>query len=125
MIDDDRLPTKKAFIDYLKLVPIYRRAADAVFKSEDTMLNWRNEDDDFSAQCEAAIAECLKRHVRKARPEFILERLFKDEFAQRHEHTGKDGEPIQVESYSYENLTRWVVDKAKQVKKNGEEEPTE
>lgn len=42
----------------------------------------------------------------------------------RQEHTGKDGEPIQVENYNYENLTKWIIGKAKQVK-NGEEEPTD
>ena len=63
-------------------------------KNEDTIIHWRNEDKDFADKCEAKISEFVKRTVRKTKPEFQLERLLRDDFSQRTELTGKDGEAL-------------------------------
>lgn len=96
MIQDDRISVKDQFINYLGEVPSYRFASKAVKRSEDTMLLWRKEDEDFSALCEAKVAEWVRKTLKKTKPEFQLERLMRDEFAPRQELTGKDGKDLPV-----------------------------
>lgn len=80
MIQDHRLATKEAFLEYLGEVPVYKWAAKAVKKSRDTMEDWRREDPDFALQCELKLAEWVKKTTRRARPEFQLERLMREDF---------------------------------------------
>lgn len=86
---------KVAILAYLTDVPVYRWAAKSVGISEDTLQNWRKEDAGFSAQCEANIAEFVKRTSRRAKPEFQLERLLPKDFRQQVDITSGD-KPIQA-----------------------------
>lgn len=95
MIKDDRLPLKEQFINYLSEVPSYRFASKSIKKSEDTTKRWRDEDVEFAEACEEAISAFVKRTLRKTKPEFQLERLLKDDFAQRNQITDGENNPVQ------------------------------
>lgn len=85
---------KEAILTYLEFAPIYKYAAKSVGITDDTLKAWRDADKKFSDACEARISEFVRRTVKKTRPEFQLERLLKDDFSQRTELTGKDGEQL-------------------------------
>lgn len=85
---------KLAVVSYLEYAPVYKFAAMSVGISEDTLKNWRDEDQEFADQCKSKIAEFVKRTVKRTRPEFQLERLLRDDFAQRQELTGKEGKDL-------------------------------
>lgn len=72
MIEDERKIKKELVIEFLGKNPFYRHAAWSVGISEDTLRNWRDEDIDFSACCEAKRAENLTKRVNRASNEFIL-----------------------------------------------------
>lgn len=104
MIQDHRLPLKEAVISYLGEVPVYKWAAKAVKKNQDTIKDWRKEDPDFNDQCEAKISEFVRRTVKRAKPEFQLERLLRNDFSQRTEVTGADGEDLTIKVISYSEV---------------------
>lgn len=79
---------------YLEDVPSYRFASKHIKKSEDTTKRWRDEDPDFAEQCEQRVSAWVKKTLRKAKPEFQLERLLRDDFSQRTEIVGKDGKDL-------------------------------
>lgn len=72
MINDKRLKDKEKVIEYLTKSPFYKHAAWCIGKDEDTLLNWRKEDPDFSDRCSSARSECLAKYVNRASPDFIL-----------------------------------------------------
>ena len=63
---------KEIIVNYLRKSPFYRHAGWAVGIHEDTLKNWRDEDKEFSARCEASRSECLQGFVRRSSPDFIL-----------------------------------------------------
>lgn len=59
-------------------------------------------DKDFSDCVELAKAEFVSAKMNKVRSnEWILERIFKGDFAQRNEHTGKDGKDLPTPILGY------------------------
>jgi len=84
---------KKAILAYLEFAPIYKYASKAVGITDETLKAWRDEDEEFSQQCEAKIAEFVTRTVRRTKPEFQLERMLRD-FSPRTELTGADGKDL-------------------------------
>lgn len=96
MIQDKRLHVKELYLEYLTDVPVHKWAAKYCMISENTSKTWRDEDKDFCDQCEARISQFVKRTAKRAKPEFQLERLLRDDFSQRQEVTGKNGEPLVV-----------------------------
>jgi hypothetical protein len=89
---------KEEYVDYYRQVPVQRYAAMAIGRSEDTIIAWRKEDEDFSEQVEKAHAEWVRKKAAETRAEFALERLEKDIWSSRTEHTGKDGGPIETKA---------------------------
>lgn len=63
---------KELVLTFLQRNPFYRHAAWSVGISEDTLRNWRDEDKEFSARCDANRAEYLSKRVNRASDEFIL-----------------------------------------------------
>lgn len=53
----------------------YRLIARAVGRDEDTLINWRKEDADFSEKLEEGRFRFINKQIKKSRPEFLLERL--------------------------------------------------
>src|SRR3990167_9325638 len=96
MIDDKRLPQKQAYLDYLEEVPVHKWASKAIKIDENTSKRWRDEDQDFADQCESRISSFVKSNVKRAKAEFKLERLLKDDFSPRQEITGADGQPFTI-----------------------------
>ena len=96
MIKDDRLSIKENYLLYLEEVPKHKFACKAVKISEDTGKRWRDEDRDFADLCEAKIAVWVKKTLKRTKPEFQLERLLRDDFAQRSEITGEEQRPIPI-----------------------------
>lgn len=92
---------KEMYLEYLEQIPVHKWASKYVQKSEDTMKKWRDDDPAFADACEAKISEFVRRTAKRARPEFQLERLLKDDFSQRTEVTGKDGEPLNINMVDY------------------------
>lgn len=72
MINDKRLEKKERVIEFLTKNPFYKHAAWAIGRNEQTLIRWREEDEDFSSRCEAARATCLSRFVGRSQPDFIL-----------------------------------------------------
>ncbi len=66
----------------------YKLIARAIGKTEETLKEWRDSDDDFSGQLEEARIKFLKKHIKQARPEFLLERMEPEVFKERKEWEG-------------------------------------
>lgn len=94
---DNIVVLKDAYIEYYKEIPIQRLAAGSIGRSEDTIINWRKSDAEFSERVEKAEAEFARLNMRKIRSsEWKLERVLKHTFAQRSELTGKEGKDLPV-----------------------------
>src|ERR1044072_3181204 len=94
MIEDDRLHIKEMYLEYLEDIPVHKWASKYCRISEDTSKRWRDEDKEFADECEVRIYAFVRRTSKRAKPEFQLERLLKDDFAQRSELTGKGGSQL-------------------------------
>jgi hypothetical protein len=84
---------KMAILAYLEYAPIYKYASMSVGITDETLKAWRDEDEEFSHQCEARISEFVTRTVRRTKPEFQLERMLRD-FSPRTELTGAEGKDL-------------------------------
>lgn len=92
--------SKAKFLEYFAEVPIQKYAAAYIGKSEDTIHDWKTKDSNFADQIEIAKANYLRKQLKGVRSkEWIIERLFKDHFAQRQELTGKDGKDLPTPIY--------------------------
>lgn len=71
----------------------YKLIARAAGITDETLKTYRDEDEEFSQQLEQARARFLNKNMRKARPEFLLERLEPEYFKLRQEteHKGNLG----------------------------------
>lgn len=91
---EDIVRLKDEYVEYYTDVPVQKYAAMAIGRTEETVIEWRASDPDFSNRVEKARAAWVKKKAAKVKAEFALERLEKDIWAQRTELTGKDGEPL-------------------------------
>lgn len=96
MIQDKRLSINEGYLLYLEEVPKHKFACKAVKISEDKGKRWRNEDQDFADLCEAKVAVWVMKTLKRTKPEFQLERLLREDFAQRAELTGNEGRVLPV-----------------------------
>lgn len=101
VVQERILEQKAKAVQYYEAMPIYKYAAAFAGVSEDTLKIWRDDDEVFSDSLQKAKAEFVRKHGKKARPEFLLERLDKPNFAERKELTGADGEPLSVNVVNY------------------------
>lgn len=97
MKKDKNFATKEAYLAYIESVPIHKWACKAVKISQKTSERWRKDDQDFDDQCEARIATWVGKTLKQAKAEFKLERIMKDDFAERKELTGAEGQSLQIE----------------------------
>jgi hypothetical protein len=97
MIQDKRLEKKERVIAYLGNEPYFRHAAWAIGVHEDTLANWRKEDEDFSERCDMARAEKFSKLVNRASPEFILTHADPETFNTAHKvDITSGGKPIPI-----------------------------
>lgn len=78
---------KEKAVSYFESMPIYKHAAAFAGISEDTLKIWRDNDQVFSDRLQEAKAEFIRKHGKRAKPEFLLERLDKENFKESIEHT--------------------------------------
>jgi len=67
----------------------YTLIARATGITEDTLKNYRDDDQDFSEKLEKGRTKFLNKNIQKARPEFLLERLESEIFKERKEQDVK------------------------------------
>lgn len=92
---EERMAEQKArAIEYYEAMPIYKYAAAFAGISEDTLADWRKADPVFSDNLQKAKAEFIRRHGKKSKPEFLLERLDKENFKETKEVELTTPQPI-------------------------------
>lgn len=101
---DKNKELKEEYVKYLIEVPSHKFASKAIGKDADTTRAWRKEDTEFSARCEAALAEFVRKTLKRTKPEFALERLLKEDFSERSEIAGVEGKPLLLPIPILENL---------------------
>jgi len=107
---------KEDFLNYYREVPIQKYAAQYIKRDEHTISQWKKDDPAFRHAIDQMESIFLQKNLLKSNAEWKLERMFKKEFSQRTEITGKEGEPIQVESVtklSDDELDRLLLEGAR------------
>ena len=75
---------KREFLEYYTKLPIQKLAAEFIGKSQDAICDWKNNDKNFANQIASAkSAWALEKASKIRRPEWLLERIMKDHFAQK------------------------------------------
>lgn len=72
---------KQKYVEYFRDVPVQKYAAMYVGRTEQTIIDWKREDEDFNNRVQEAHAEWVQKTTLKAKAEFTLERLERDIFA--------------------------------------------
>lgn len=76
---------KVRYIEYYKDLSVQKYAAMYIGRDEETIINWRKADLDFSNRVNLARAEWVRKKATKAKVEFALERLEKSIFKESKE----------------------------------------
>jgi hypothetical protein len=93
--DEIRAEKKRVFLEYYADVPVQKIACSYINVSEETIINWKKDDLDFSNQIEYLGGEWIRRNVKEVKSkEWLLERLFRQHFSERKEITGADGKDL-------------------------------
>jgi len=76
---------KQAVIDYMKILPVKKYACANAGITMNTLDNWLKTDADFLDRYEMAKAKFFSDKSKRARPEFLLERLDRETFGDKKE----------------------------------------
>lgn len=82
---------KKLVVEYFRSLPVLKHAAAHAKISRETLDRWRKADPEFETELQLAAATFFNMKAKKAKPEFLLERLDKESFSpptQKHEVDG-------------------------------------
>lgn len=74
---------KQAIIDYMKILPVKKYAAANAGINEDTLLLWLKKDKEFSDKVQESQSEFFRDKSKRAKPEFLLERLDRETFGDK------------------------------------------
>lgn len=85
LIAEKQAKAKKEALLYAEMVYHYKLIAQAVGVTDDTLKAYRDDDPDFSEELEKARNLFIRKNMKKARPEFLLERLNPELFKERKE----------------------------------------
>lgn len=97
MPEDSRPTLKAKFLEYFRKLPNQKLAAGFIGRDEDTICLWKKDDPAFSdAVAKAKSDWAMEKSGRVKSAEWLLERVLKDDFAERTEHTGPDGEELRI-----------------------------
>lgn len=91
---EDIAQLKIDYVRYFEDVPVQKYAAKYVGRTSETIMEWKASDPDFLYRVNQAESKFIKKKLLQTQASFALERLFKDVFAERKEHTGADGESL-------------------------------
>lgn len=84
MIDDARLPKKKLFLEYFSQLPIQELGANFIGVAENTITNWKKEDQDFCDCIDRAKSQWAMDNAKRVRSkEWLLERVMSNHFKER------------------------------------------
>jgi len=78
MTNSEREEKKEKFVAYFRDVPVQKYGAMYIGVTEQTIINWLNEDVVFFNRVQEARADWVKKKASKVRAEFALERLEKE-----------------------------------------------
>lgn len=78
---------KERFLKYFEDVPVQKYAAMYIGRSEQTIVNWLREDNEFFNNVQEKRALWVKKQALKAKAEFKLERLEKEVWKESIEQT--------------------------------------
>ncbi len=81
--DSEKAKFKEAYLKYYADCPIQKYAAAWIGRSHDTIQRWKKEDASFASSIEAARALWVRKKLRRAKPEFALERLESELFGEK------------------------------------------
>lgn len=98
----DNTELKAKFLEYYSILPIQKLAAESIAKDEDTITNWKKEDQDFSDQIAIRRSEWAKKMSARVRnPEWLLERITRSHFAPPQQKTDitSGGKPLPTPIY--------------------------
>lgn len=91
MIQDDRLPLKQKFLDYFRQLPIQELGANYIGVHENTITNWKKEDQEFSDCVDSAKSQWALDNSKRVRSkEWLLERVMSNHFKERKDITSGD-----------------------------------
>lgn len=91
----DTAGKKVLFLEFFRVLPIQTLGAKFVGVDDDTITNWKKSDPLFSEMVSTILSEWYLGKVNSVdSSEWLLARIGKDHFAERTEHTGKDGQPL-------------------------------
>lgn len=86
---------KLKFLEYFRELPLQNLAAAHIGRDQDTISSWKATDTEFSEQIRIAKSAWALKNVKGVRSkEWLLERIMRDDFAQRQELTGKGGKDL-------------------------------
>lgn len=77
---EDIAQLKKDYISYFEDVPVQKYAAMSIARTEDTIINWKKADEEFSDAVNQAKSKFIQKRLLAAKAEFALERLEKEVF---------------------------------------------
>lgn len=97
MVKEDKAELKAKFLEYYKDVPFKKFGAMYVGVNRTTINRWIKDDETFASQVRKLRSEFLQKNLKAVRKkEWLVERIFKQEFAERTEHTGARGKPLPI-----------------------------
>lgn len=84
MLNIDQL--KEKYLTYYRQLPNQKLASAKIGRTDDTIINWRKEDEEFDRKVNEAKADWALETVKKVRrKEWLLERILNDHFKDRKE----------------------------------------
>lgn len=94
--EQDISKLKQDYVAFYEAVPIQRFAAQSIGRDEDTIIRWRKEDKVFAEEVQKAESASVQSRLKRVRPEWYLERVFKKDFSEHKEieHSGQIAVPI-------------------------------
>ncbi len=104
-LEEKQAQQKKACIVQGEFLYHYRLISRSVGISEDTLKIWRDNDTEFSEQLEQSRVRFIDKHMKQARPEFLLERLEPEIFKERKEVEANFNE-VELSAEQAEQLIR-------------------
>ncbi len=94
-MEEIRANKKRIFLEYFADVPVQKIAASYIGVAEDTVIDWKKADSSFANQINFLQGEWIRKNVKEVKSrEWLLERLFRQHFAERKELTGADGKDL-------------------------------
>lgn len=105
---DQLSEVKKSFLKFYRKLPIQKLAAEYIGKDEDTITNWKKNDQTFSDHLGRAKSEWALEKADKSKPQWLLERIIREEFGS----VKKEENEVNAE------LEEWIVHVRKLLRPN-------